>query len=140
LTNPGNNFTFYCCFTVLERLFCGTNTGTLEIYPLSECSDSDVLSEKVASSSETSSNRKGYLPGLDEPKLLVNQELDIGHLKKLLLLTGFENVKPFFTANVPSCWIQIIQAQKDRKYPQHLQHQENDENLSTLSWRLQKTK
>ena len=75
-----------------------------------------------------------------EPKLLTDRPLTLLTMKQLLLLTTFENLKPCFTANVPSCWVKIIQAQKERKHPQHLQHHENELSTSTLSWRLQRNK
>lgn len=78
--------------------------------------------------------------GVDTAKLIVNQPLTLSSMKQLMQLTSFDNIKPCFTVNVSSCWVRIIQAQKDRKHPQHLQHQDSEVSESTLSWRLQKTK
>lgn len=78
--------------------------------------------------------------GVDVSKLIVNQPLCLSAMKQLMQLTSFDNIKPCFTVNVASCWVRVIQAQKDRKHPQHLQHQDNEVSESTLSWRLQKTK
>lgn len=78
--------------------------------------------------------------GVDTSRLIVNQALTLSSMKQLMQLTTFENIKPCFTVNVSSCWVRIIQAQKDRKHPQHLQNQDSEVCESTLSWRLQKTK
>lgn len=101
-------------------------------------------SENVTGFSSTgkasSSSLPGSITGFDRSKLLVNQPLSNNTMKQLQQLMAFENIKPCFTVNVSPCWVRVIQAQKDRKHPQHLQHQDHEFGESTLSWRLQRTK
>ncbi|XP_039282031.1 baculoviral IAP repeat-containing protein 6 isoform X3 [Nilaparvata lugens] len=56
-------------------------------------------------------------------------------LRLLYELTQFENLSPCYAATVPACWTELMQAQKQRRHPQHLQHA--DEVHHTRSWRLQ---
>ncbi|CAG7720785.1 unnamed protein product [Allacma fusca] len=117
----------YC--TSLERLCCGTNQGSIELYPL----NNQTEEEKPMLPKQTNANSEAH-------KLVSLRPQNLSTMKQLLQLTLFENLKPCFTANVPSCWVKIIQAQKERKHPQHLQHHENELSTSTLSWRLQRNK
>ena len=45
-----------------------------------------------------------------EPKLLTDRPLTLQTVNQLVQLIAFENLEPGFTANVPSCWVKIIQA------------------------------
>jgi len=131
-------------FSGLEKICCGTDKGTLELYPLTASSEADLLEDSVKLECNTSDtlgqSQKLLFPPIDHPDLLVNKQFTLESLNELLALTTFENLKPMFSANAPSCWIKVIQAQKERKHPQHLQHNEVELNSSTLTWRLQKTK
>lgn len=68
--------------------------------------------------------------------LVVNSpELGLEELRMLYDLTKFENLVPCYSATVPGCWTELMQAQKQRRHPQHLQHA--DDVHHTRSWRLQ---
>ncbi|CAL8111027.1 unnamed protein product [Orchesella dallaii] len=126
----------------LERLCCGTSRGTLEMYTLNSA-DMDLGDEASFASDVNDSPRlnvDAVTVGVDASNLIVNQQLSLCSMKQLLQLTSFDNIKPCFAVNVSPCWVRIIQAQKDRKHPQHLQHQDSEVSESTLSWRLQRTK
>lgn len=130
-------------FTGLERLCCGTTKGTLEMYTMTKIGlDLQEEGENVGGdlSGDKSQATVASQSGVDLGKLIANQTLSLSSMKQLMQLTQFENIKPCFTVNVSSCWVRIIQAQKDRKHPQHLQNQDSEVSESTLSWRLQKTK
>lgn len=124
----------------LGRLYGGTDDGQIEIYSFGSSetseSDPDASSKELQSRPETESSANHTA---DDPRLIVNRSLSLGSLKQLLQLTLFES-KPCFTASAPPCWLKVIQAQKERKHPQHLQHLEKDTNANTLTWRLQRTK
>lgn len=69
-------------------------------------------------------------------QLLVNKAaLGVTELHLLHELTKFENLSPCYSATVPPCWTEMMQAQKQRRHPQHLQ--QGDEIQHTRSWRLQ---
>lgn len=66
----------------------------------------------------------------------MNSSLGITELRQLLELTQSENLTPCYAATVPPCWSEIMQAQKQRKHPQHLQ--QGDDAQHTRTWRLQR--
>lgn len=69
-------------------------------------------------------------------QLIVNRAiLGIQELQLLYELTQYENLSPCYAATVPPCWSEMMQAQKQRRHPQHLQ--QGDELHHTRSWRLQ---
>nr|XP_014092668.2 baculoviral IAP repeat-containing protein 6 isoform X3 [Bactrocera oleae] len=61
-------------------------------------------------------------------------ELSLDDLRTLYELTQFDDVLALYTAEVPSCWNDLVQAQKQRKQPQHLRH--GDDTQFTKTWRL----
>lgn len=61
-------------------------------------------------------------------------ELSLDDLITLYELTQFDDVLALYTAEVPSCWNDLVQAQKQRKQPQHLRH--GDDTQFTKTWRL----
>ncbi|XP_054725362.1 baculoviral IAP repeat-containing protein 6 isoform X3 [Anastrepha obliqua] len=60
--------------------------------------------------------------------------LSLDDLRTLYELTQFDDVLALYTAEVPSCWNDLVQAQKQRKQPQHLRH--GDDTQFTKTWRL----
>jgi baculoviral IAP repeat-containing protein 6 len=68
--------------------------------------------------------------------LLAYQPLTLVTLRSLRQLTRCANLTPCFTANAPACWSEMMQAQKQRRHPQHLQ-QGGEELHHTRTWRLQ---
>ncbi|KAK7067356.1 hypothetical protein SK128_014936 [Halocaridina rubra] len=75
-------------------------------------------------------------PELQPSELLVNQTLSEELLDKCIELTEFQTGCPKFVATVPPCWSEIIQAQKQRRNPQHLQQHAEDID-TTRTWRLE---
>jgi len=120
----------------IDKLWCGTNTGFLNTYSIcvNESDDDNLTQAGVRPATET--------PGtysFAQADLILNKPLNTASLQQLLQLTKFENIKLPFSVNAPSCWTRVIQAQKERKYPQHL-HQEAELAQSSVSWRLQRNK
>lgn len=61
-------------------------------------------------------------------------ELSLEDLRTLCELTQFDEMLTPYTAEVPSCWNELVQAQKQRKQPQHLRP--GDDTHLTKTWRL----
>ncbi|XP_046401534.1 baculoviral IAP repeat-containing protein 6 [Ischnura elegans] len=69
------------------------------------------------------------------PSLIAHRSpLTLELLHQLHQLTQFENLVPCYAATVPPCWLEMMQAQKQRRHPQHLQR--GDEVQHTRTWRL----
>ncbi|XP_065205960.1 baculoviral IAP repeat-containing protein 6-like isoform X3 [Planococcus citri] len=85
----------------------------------------------IQQSSSSKSSVVSYLTDLSKE----NPWIYLKDLKTLYRLTNFENVIPCYLANVPSCWNEVKQAQKQRRHPQLLQ--QGDSEQHTRSWKLQ---
>ena len=70
-----------------------------------------------------------------EPIIAHRSNLNYTDLKTLYELTKFDRHSPPYRATVPPCWSEMMQAQRQRRYPQHL-HQAEDQH-HTRTWRLQ---
>ena len=69
------------------------------------------------------------------PELIAyRKELTLNDLKTLHALTLFDEMLTPYSAEVPGCWAELVQAQKQRRHPQHLRPGE-DTHL-TRTWRL----
>ncbi|XP_033217381.1 baculoviral IAP repeat-containing protein 6 isoform X2 [Belonocnema kinseyi] len=133
----------YC--TSLERLCACTSDGALHFFATTvedelteEKEDSDDLSmiteiscvnEQEEPSTSTSSTV------YQEPIIAHRNNLNYNDLKALYELTKFDRHSPAYRATVPPCWSEMMQAQRQRRYPQHL-HQAEDQH-HTRTWRLQ---
>ncbi|GAB0094178.1 Baculoviral IAP repeat-containing protein 6 [Sergentomyia squamirostris] len=61
-------------------------------------------------------------------------ELTVNDLKLAYALTEFDEMLTPYTAEVPVCWSELVQAQKVRRHPQHLKP--GDDTHLTRTWRL----
>lgn len=61
-------------------------------------------------------------------------DLSITDLKTLYSLTLFDDMLTQYSAEVPTCWNELVQAQKHRKHPHHLRP--GDDTHLTKTWRL----
>lgn len=69
------------------------------------------------------------------PNLLAyKNEFTISDLQSLYSLTLFDEMLTPFVAEVPGCWNELVQAQKQRRHPQHLRP--GDDTHLTKTWRL----
>jgi len=90
---------------------------------------------QVRPTNETSSLKETEFDGFVVCReLLVDGPLGISELQLLCELTACENLTPCYAADVPPCWSEMLQAQKQRRHPQHLQ--QGDEAQHTRTWRL----
>lgn len=123
----------------LERICVCSETGSLHFYPL-RWSNLEMLSHiSGPSNMQPSTSSSLNVPpdcSAQLNDLLVNSSLGINELRQLLELTLSENLTPCYAATVPPCWSEIMQAQKQRKHPQHLQ--QGDDAQHTRTWRLQR--
>lgn len=130
----------------LERLCACTINGGLRFFATNEeddsteenddnedinmmITDSVLSSENIAPSTSTSS------VSYQEPIIALRQTLTYNDLKCLYDLTKFDKHSPIYNATVPPCWSEMMQGQRQRRYPQHL-HQTEDQH-HTRTWRLQ---
>uniref|UniRef100_A0A0C9RVJ5 Dual E2 ubiquitin-conjugating enzyme/E3 ubiquitin-protein ligase BIRC6 n=1 Tax=Fopius arisanus TaxID=64838 RepID=A0A0C9RVJ5_9HYME len=131
----------------LERLCACSSTGSLRFFATTEEDDSGeekeetedinmmvtdtgaVTNDQITPSTSTSSS------AYQEPIIAHRSNLTYPDLKALYDLTKFDKHFPAYSATVPSCWSEMMQAQRQRRYPQHL-HQSEDQH-HTRTWRLQ---
>ncbi|XP_071454170.1 dual E2 ubiquitin-conjugating enzyme/E3 ubiquitin-protein ligase BIRC6 [Hetaerina americana] len=158
MAKPGKGKVFvsatYC--NSLERLCACTNKGSLHFFVLQgeeEGGDSGGRGEQeeagweggedgsVDLSPPSSPYAGGVAPSppplssaASSPLIVHSSPLTLAHLHQLHLLTQFENLVPCYAATVPPCWLEMMQAQRQRRHPQHLQR--GDEVQHTRSWRL----
>lgn len=137
---PYNN-AVYC--NSLERLCVSCDDGRVNLVQLRRGTElgkeTDSTSSASALASSTPSNNAPALtrePELMPGELLVNQGISEEVLDKCVELIQFQTGCPRFVATVPPCWSEIIQAQKQRRNPQHLQQHAEDMD-TTRTWRLE---
>lgn len=149
--------TVYC--KNLERLCGCTDKGLLHFYSFYDLdidSSDEVDDEVLPITNELSSinvenkqiNYDNAIPStstapptlpIDDkrlnPELVAHRkELTLNDLKILYSLTLFDEMLTPYSAEVPGCWTELVQAQKQRRHPQHLSPGE-DTHL-TRTWRL----
>lgn len=145
--------TVYC--KNLERLCGCTDKGMLHFYSFYDLdidSSDEVDDESTMLTNEpstTSEDKQAFydnaMPSTstaapnDEkkanPELFAHRKnLSLNDLKVLYSLTLFDEMLTPYSAEVPGCWTELVQAQKQRRHPQHLSPGE-DTHL-TRTWRL----
>jgi baculoviral IAP repeat-containing protein 6 len=144
----------------LERLCACTATGTLHFYTFYDLDNdsSDELEDEMLISSEIASEKKftsempstsgggsssssssTNVPGVESNKqlktdLIANRkELSSNDLKTLYSLTLFDDMLTPYSAEVPGCWTELVQAK--RRHPQNLTPGGEDIHL-IRTWRL----
>ncbi|XP_055696918.1 baculoviral IAP repeat-containing protein 6 isoform X3 [Phlebotomus papatasi] len=100
---------------------------------------SGVTHKKTASSESTapSTSTAGYSAHQTEAgtNLIAHKnDLTMNDLKVAYALTEFDEMLTPYTAEVPVCWSELVQAQKVRRHPQHLKP--GDDTHLTKTWRL----
>lgn len=148
--------TVYC--KNLERLCGCTDKGLLHFYSFydldidssDEVDDESAMitNDSLAANMENKQvNYDNAMPStstaqqsaMDEKRpnleLVANRkDLSLSDLKTLYSLTLFDEMLTPYSAEVPGCWTELVQAQKQRRHPQHLSPGE-DTHL-TRTWRL----
>ncbi|XP_046485616.1 baculoviral IAP repeat-containing protein 6 isoform X2 [Neodiprion pinetum] len=134
----------YC--NSLERLCACTNEGALHFFATIEEEDSTEEKEDIDDVNMTtevgSRNNVHIAPSTStssviyqDPILAHRTNLSYSDLRMLYELTRFNRHSPAYGATVPPCWSEMMQAQRQRRHPQHL-HQSEDQH-HTRTWRLQ---
>lgn len=139
----GQNFVSSVYCKNLERLCGCTDTGMLHFYSFYDL-DIDSSDELDDESNEIITPIPDNVPSTSTapPKverqssdiIAHRQELNEADLKSLFMLTQFDPMLTPYSAEVPGCWTELVQAQKQRRQPQHLNPGE-DTHLSR-TWRL----
>ncbi|XP_044597131.1 baculoviral IAP repeat-containing protein 6 isoform X2 [Cotesia glomerata] len=135
----------YC--SRLERLCVCTSNGTLRFFITADEDDSlegkdDIDDINMIVTESAVLNHEQTAPSTSTSSTIY-QELIIAHrpnltcsdLRSLYDLTRFDRQSPAYSATIPSCWSEMMQAQRQRRYPQHLHQSENQHH--TRTWRLQ---
>ncbi|XP_012256631.2 baculoviral IAP repeat-containing protein 6 isoform X2 [Athalia rosae] len=129
-----------------ERLCVCTNDGALHFFSTMEEEDSteekeDINDVNMAPDTGTTNNDE-IAPSTStssvsyqDPILAHRSNLTYSDLRTLYELTRFDRHSPAYGATVPPCWSEMMQAQRQRRHPQHL-HQSEDQH-HTRTWRLQ---
>lgn len=140
----------------LERICACTDKGSLHFYSFYEfdadssderddeqcnmmsepmdtgrCSKSNIIYDAMPSTSSTllqSGNKT------EQELIAYRKNLTLNDLKILYSLTLFEELPLPYNAEVPGCWSELIQAQKQRRHPNHLRP--GDDSNLTRTWRL----
>ncbi|KAI5706497.1 hypothetical protein M8J75_008669 [Diaphorina citri] len=139
LPTEGQEFVTLTYCNSLERICVATSSGSLRFYALrdedefrlrEEASGSPVMKKKSIAPSSTSSSSSTN----SSDNLIVSRaSYGLPELRALYSLTLFETLSPGYSAAVPPCWSELMQAQKQRRHAQHLTR----EDIHTRSWRLQ---
>ncbi|KAG7200149.1 hypothetical protein KM043_000587 [Ampulex compressa] len=131
----------YC--NSLERLCACTSNGALHFFVTTDEEDSieekdDAEDVNMVTDEITSENTipsTSLSPAYSEQLLAHKTDLTYSNLRILYELTRFDRHSPAYSATVPPCWSEMMQAQRLRRHPQHL-HQSEDQH-HTRTWRLQ---
>ncbi|KAL7288200.1 hypothetical protein TKK_0017750 [Trichogramma kaykai] len=133
----------YC--SRLDKLCACTKDGALHFFNItnedesSEDKDSvtsDMIVDANSDENELNTPSTSRSSNINSELMLANkQNLSHADLQMLYGLTRFDWHSPAYGANVPPCWSEMMQAQRQRRYPQHL-HQQEDQH-HTRTWRLQ---
>ncbi|XP_023289754.1 baculoviral IAP repeat-containing protein 6 isoform X3 [Orussus abietinus] len=134
----------YC--TSLERLCVCTNDGVLHFFTTMEedesveekedADDINMISEASRSGNEsTAPSTSTSLATYQEQIIAHKSNLTYSDLRTLYELTRFGRHSPAYSATVPPCWSEMMQAQRQRRHPQHLHQLEYQHH--TRTWRLQ---
>ncbi|KAK9296171.1 hypothetical protein QLX08_009734 [Tetragonisca angustula] len=131
----------YC--TSLERLCACTSDGALHFFITTDEEDSMEDKEDIEDinmmTAEESSN-KSTIPSTSTSSAFQDQliahklSFSYSDLRSLYELTRFDHHSPAYGATVPPCWNEMMQAQRQRRHPQHF-HQSEDQH-HTRTWRL----
>ncbi|XP_017761383.1 PREDICTED: baculoviral IAP repeat-containing protein 6 [Eufriesea mexicana] len=131
----------YC--NSLERLCACTNDGALHFFITTNEEDSMEDKEDIEDinmmTSEENCN-KNIIPSTStsstsQDQLLAHKlNFSYSDLRTLYELTRFDHHSPAYDATVLPCWNEMMQAQRQRRHPQHF-HQSEDQH-HTRTWRL----
>ncbi|XP_065342145.1 baculoviral IAP repeat-containing protein 6 isoform X6 [Cloeon dipterum] len=126
----------YC--NSLEQLCLCSDAGKLHFFTLAVPGAEPVEeeSDQILYLNSSNTDAPDHASAGTSQELLAYQPATLSNLRTLQQLTKCVNLTPCFTANAPACWSEMMQAQKQRRHPQHLQ-QGGEELHHTRTWRLQ---
>uniref|UniRef100_A0A336MXH4 CSON002646 protein n=1 Tax=Culicoides sonorensis TaxID=179676 RepID=A0A336MXH4_CULSO len=111
---------------------CFSNLITDPLTAMGRCSKSNIIYDAMPSTSSQTPLAQG---NKQESELIAyKNNLTLNDLKILYSLTLFEELPLTYNAEVPGCWSELIQAQKQRRHPNHLRP--GDDSNLTRTWRL----
>uniref|UniRef100_A0A8D8V1I0 Dual E2 ubiquitin-conjugating enzyme/E3 ubiquitin-protein ligase BIRC6 n=1 Tax=Cacopsylla melanoneura TaxID=428564 RepID=A0A8D8V1I0_9HEMI len=133
---PDQEFVTLTYCNSLERICVATSKGCLRFYALRD--DDELRLREDASSSpvmkkKANLNQANAASNISDSLIVNRLSYGLPELRTLYSLTLFETLSPGYSAAVPPCWSELMQAQKQRRHAQHLTR----EDIHTRSWRLQ---
>lgn len=99
--------------------------------------DQNTLNQPSTSSMAASQAKVGdhnYSAPSSFPFIALKSDLTLIDLKLLYYLTLFDEMLTPYSAEVPSCWNELVQAQKQRRHPHNIRP--GDDGHLTKTWRL----
>lgn len=132
----------------LERLCACTSNGSLHFYSFYDLdidSSDEIEEDAIVEPTKpinydfpmpsTSSAQPSEKSSQQKVELIANmKELSLSDLKTLYSLTLFDEMLTPYSAEVPGCWTELVQAQKQRRHPQNMSPGEDTHLIRT--WRL----
>lgn len=137
----------------LERLCACTSNGSLHFYSfydLDNDSSDEIEDEAIAepvkplnfdysmpstSSAQPPSSMSSSDKNQQKIELIAHRkDLSLSDLKVLYSLTLFDEMLTPYSAEVPGCWTELVQSQKQRRHPQNMSPGEDTHLIRT--WRL----
>ncbi|XP_059612083.1 baculoviral IAP repeat-containing protein 6 [Phlebotomus argentipes] len=91
-------------------------------------------SDSTAPSTSTAGYSASHQTDASTNLIAHKSDLTMNDLKLAYALTEFDEMLTPYTAEVPVCWSELVQAQKVRRHPQHLKP--GDDTHLTKTWRL----
>lgn len=111
---------------------CFSNLIGEPLTSMGRCNKSNIIYDAMPSTSTQVPPATGTK---QETELIAyKNNLTLNDLKVLYSLTLFEELPLPYNAEVPGCWSELIQAQKQRRHPNHLRP--GDDSNLTRTWRL----
>lgn len=105
--------------------------GDQEMLEIEETHHEIPICDNMSTSSQSN------LPSTPSQNITVlayKTDVSLGDLKLLHTLTQFDEMLTPYSAEVPGCWSELVQAHKQRRHPQHMRP--GDDMHLTKTWRL----
>lgn len=110
-----------------NSMICGDH----EMLEIDESHQEIPICDNISTSSQTN---LPSTPSANVTILAYKPEINLNDLKLLHTLTQFDEMLTSYSAEVPGCWSELVQAHKQRRHPQQMRP--GDDMHLTKTWRL----
>lgn len=107
--------------------------GDHEMLEIEETHQEIPICDNISTSSQQTINLPST-PSVNVTILAYKPEINLNDLKLLHTLTQFDEMLTSYSAEVPGCWSELVQAHKQRRHPQQMRP--GDDMHLTKTWRL----